>query len=327
MQDPSFMKTKPRFATLLAVLFASAPLLSAGEVERLRALVAEQEMQIQQLELKIAQLSVSSAPVSAPAAPESTPTRSEINSSAAEIPPTPVSDKGLVPTAETCPEPATTDNPATYTVQAGDNMVKIARKHGTTSAILNELNGLKKDGIIRPGQKLKLPASASVAASDDAPVPVATPVEIEVPAAPAPSTVKHTVTSGETFYSIAKKHNVTSDALVKENPSINPNTLRVGQVVQIPNKPKTTDLSPVPAPDQTASLSSYNNIPVSSHTGTVTQSRAADKPVKITEEISYSDFAKKYNTTTSRLDKLNGLRLDPTTVLAKGSELYIPEQR
>ena len=148
------MKTKPRFASLLAVLFASAPLLSAGEVERLRSLVAEQEMQIQQLELKIAQLSSSPAPVSTPAAPESTPTRSEITSSAPEFIQTPASEEGLIPTAEACPEPAATENPATYTVQAGDNMVKIARKHGTTSAILNELNGLKKDAIIHPGQKL-----------------------------------------------------------------------------------------------------------------------------------------------------------------------------
>lgn len=209
-------------------------------------------------------------------------------------------------------------------------MVKIARKHGTTSAILNELNGLKKDDIIRPGQKLKLPAGPSSTATvavttpEEAPAPVAKVVE-EEPAAP--STVKHTVTSGETFYSIAKKHNVSTDALVKVNPSIKPNALRVGQVVQIPNTAKTADLTPVPAPDQTASLSGHNNIPVSSQTTTTGPSRAADKPVKITEEISYSDFAKQYNTTTARLDKLNGLRLDPATILAKGSELYIPEQQ
>lgn len=317
MQNPSFMKTKSRFATLLAVLFASAPLLPAGEVERLRALVAEQEMQIQQLELKIAQLSNSPAPVSNPVTSPSTP-------AAPETPPTPASDKGLIPTAETCPEPTISENPTTYTVQAGDNMVKIARKHGTTSAILNELNGLKKDAVIRPGQKLKIPASAPIASTEETPVPVATPVATE---SAAPSTIRHTVADKETFYSIAKKHNVTMDALVKENPSINPNTIRVGQVVQIPNKPKTTNLTPVPAPEQTVSLSSHSNIPVSSQSSTVTQSRAADKPVKITQEISYSDFAKQYNTTTSRLDQLNGLRLDPTTVLAKGSELYIPAQR
>ena len=320
------MKMKPRFASILVLIMASAPLLSASEVERLRALLAEQELQIQQLELKVAQVTNSPAPASIPAAPEipsstpvSTPTNPQITSASD-------SEEDLVPTAETCPEPVSTENPATYTVQAGDNMVKIARKHGTTSAILNELNGLKKDDIIRPGQKLKIPATPSIASTEDAPVPVATPVALE---SPAPSTVKHTVTSGETFFSIAKKHHVSTDALVKENPSINPKALRIGQVVQIPANADIANLSPVPAPEQTPSLSSQSqrNIPVSSQsTPIASESRAADKPIKITKEISYSEFAKTYNTTPARLDQLNGLRLDPSTILAKGSELYIPEQ-
>lgn len=320
------MKMKPRFASILALLMASAPLLSASEIERLRSLVAEQELQIQQLELKVSQLTNSATPASIPAVPEITSSTPVSTPAAPQITSVSASEEVLVPTAETCPEPVSTENPATYTVQTGDNMVKIARNHGTTSAILNEINGLKKDDIIRPGQKLKLPASASIASTQDAPVPVATPVVLETPA---PSTVKHTVTSGETFFSIAKKHNVSTDALVKENPSINPKALRIGQVVQIPTNADTANLSPVPAPEQTLSLSSQSqrNIPISSQSAaTVSESRAADKPIKITKEISYSEFAKTYNTTPARLDQLNGLRLDPSTILAKGSELYIPEQ-
>jgi LysM repeat protein len=312
------MKMKSRFALRLALTFACAPLLSAGEVERLRTLVAEQEMQIQQLELKIAQLTSAPAPVNTPPAPVSTPTTSEEK-------PTSTSEKASSPVAETCPEPVSSENLATYTVQAGDNMVAIARKHGTTSAILNELNGLKKDGIIRVGQKLKLPKTADTTPTEVAQTPT---TETESPKieAPAPTTIKHTVADKETFYSIAKDHKVSIDALVKENPSINPKALRVGQIVQIPASSKATKLEPVPGPDQTASLSGYNNIPISNQPAAVSQARAADKPVKITEEISYTEFAKQYNTTTARLDQLNGLRLDPTTVLAKGSELYIPAQ-
>jgi LysM repeat protein len=312
------MKMKSRFALRLAITFACAPLLSAGEVERLRTLVAEQEMQIQQLELKIAQLTSAPAPVNNPPAPVSTSTSSEEK-------PTLTSEKTSVATAETCPEPVSSENPATYTVQTGDNIVSIARKHGTTSAILNELNGLKKGGIIRIGQKLKLPNTAVSTPTEVAQTPTS---ETESPKTEAPitSTVKHIVTNKETFFSIAKDHNVSVDALIKENPSINPKALRVGQIVKIPSQSIITNLGPVPEPDQTASLSGYNNIPVSNQPTNVSQARAADKPIKITEEISYTDFAIKYNTTTSRLDQLNGLRLDPTTVLAKGSELYIPAQ-
>ncbi|MES2982417.1 MAG: LysM peptidoglycan-binding domain-containing protein, partial [Verrucomicrobiota bacterium] len=267
------MKMKLRFASLLATLLASAPLLSASEVERLRALVAEQEMQIQQLELKVAQLTNSPTPVSVPATP---PAATKA-----------ISEDGLVPVAETCPEPSSKENPGTYTVKAGDNMVIIARKHGTTSATLNKLNGLKSDGIIRPGQKLKVPAPTTTASTEaeqpPTPEPVAAPEPTLAPAAPASSTVKHTVADKETFYSIAKIHNVTVAALTKENPSINPKTLRIGQIVQIPGKSETTNLSPVPSPEQSLSLSSQSNIPVSSQSSTASQSRAADKPVKITK--------------------------------------------
>ncbi len=338
------MKMKSQFASLLVVLLASSPLLSAGEIERLRTLVAEQEMQIQQLELKVSQLANSPAPLPvAVAVPEPTLKSTPASASAPNI----KSENGLVPTAETCPEPATTENPKTYIVQAGDNMVSIARKHGTTSAILNELNGLKKDAIIRSGQKLKLPPSTAIAATQNEPAPTTItevkPVATETiattqstaseptpaPDAPSSSNVKHTVVDKETFYSIAKKHNVTINALIKENPSINANAIRVGQIVQIPGKSKTTDLTSTstPTPEQSHSPSNQRNIPISNQpNGTVNESRAVDKPIKITKEISYIDFAKKYNTTPARLDQLNGLHLDPTTILAQGSELYIPEQ-
>jgi LysM repeat protein len=318
------MKMKLSIASIMATLIATAPLLSASEVERLRTLVAEQELQIQQLELKVAQLTNSPAPVS------ETSTSTVISESAPTVTPesvptviaTPSSEDGLVPIAETCPEPATSGNPETYTVVAGDHMVSIARKHGTTSAILNELNGLKKGDIIRPGQKLKLPTAATTASIDkpeETPIPVATPV-----AAPSSNTIEHKVADKETFHSIAKKHNVTVNALIKENPTVNPNTLRIGKIIQIPASAETADLTPVPSPEQSLG---QRNIPISSQSAsTVSQSRAADKPVKITKEISYEDFAKNYNTTTSRLDQLNGLQLDPTTILAKGSELYIPAQ-
>ncbi len=293
---------KPRFASLLAILVASAPLLSAGEVERLRTLVSEQELQIQQLELKVAQLSNSTPPAST----------AEIKTATQP------------PTAETCPEPATS-LASTYTVKPGDNMVLIARQHGTTSATINKLNGLKSDDIIRPGQKLKIPSSPTTASTESVQPPTPEP-SITPPATPSSNTVIHMVADKETFFSIAKKHDVSVDELIKENPSINPKTLRIGHIIRIPGKLEASSSAPSPAPEQNSALSSHANIPISSQSNSASQPRASDKPVKITKEISYSDFAKIYNTTPSRLDEINGLRLDPTTILAKGSELYIPQQ-
>lgn len=48
-----------------------------------------------------------------------------------------------------------TEQPVTYTVVKGDNLGKIARKHGTTVAKLKQLNGLRSDNI-QIGQKLRV---------------------------------------------------------------------------------------------------------------------------------------------------------------------------
>jgi LysM repeat protein len=293
------MKMNARFVSLFAVLIAITPLLSAGEVEQLRALVAEQEKQIQQLELKVSQLTITpTTTTSSPTiAAESSPAPAPIESSSELIPLEP-------PSAE--------DSPI-YIIKAGDNMVAIARKHGTTSAILNKLNGLKPDGIIHPGQKIKLPTATATATA------TASEATLTPTAATPTKTVKHTVASNETYYSISRKYSVSVDDLTKANPSINPRALRIGQTIQIPTKEEISTETAALESDENPTLSGNNNIPVS------TQPRASDKPIRITKEISYSDFAKTYNTSTSRLNQLNGLRLDPNTVLAQGSELYVPK--
>jgi LysM repeat protein len=291
------MKMNPRLASLIAAMIASAPLLSASEVERLRALVAEQEIQIQQLELKVAQLSNHTVTSS----PKTTP----------------------VSTTEVSKENPPVAGSKTYTIQSGDNMVSIARKHGTTSAILNELNGLDKNSIIRPGQVLKLPETASTteeSSTKEEVVATVAEAPVEQPSKPA---IQHKVADKETYYSIAKKYGVSVNELEKQNPKINPRALRIGQVVEIPEKQE--------ALEKTETVATTDHVPTlggPNHTSTVStggQLRASEKPIRITKEISYSEFAKNHNTTTSRLDELNGLRLDPTTILAQGSELYIPE--
>lgn len=50
------------------------------------------------------------------------------------------------------------------------------------------------------------------------------------------------------------------------------------------------------------------------------------RSVTIEEEMTYAEFAAKHGTTISRLNDLNGLDLTNATVLAKGSELYVPAQ-
>ena len=272
------MNMKTRLASLVAVLATTGPLLSATEVERLRALCAEQEMQIRKLEEKIARLT-DTPPPSRPAPSDGSAARNF----------EPVSDEA-----------------ATYTVKAGDSIERIARKHATTPSALAKLNGLKTSSIIHPGQKLKVPGKTAVAA------------------APAIASRTHTVASGETFYRISRKYGVSVDELIAANPGVNHKALRVGQKIKVDRaaasavaKAPSPSLAPTPS---TPILNSPVPAPVEQ------KPRASERPVRIDKEITYGQFAAKHNTSTRRLDELNGLELDPSTVLAQGSELYIPAQ-
>ena len=48
--------------------------------------------------------------------------------------------------------------------------------------------------------------------------------------------------------------------------------------------------------------------------------------ISITEKITLGDFAAKYNTTPEKINAINGLALSRVTMLAKGSELYVPDE-
>ena len=50
------------------------------------------------------------------------------------------------------------------------------------------------------------------------------------------------------------------------------------------------------------------------------------RTLTVEEETTFEQFAAKHGTTTDRLNELNGLDLAAETVLAKGSELYVPGQ-
>jgi murein DD-endopeptidase MepM/ murein hydrolase activator NlpD len=70
--------------------------------------------------------------------------------------PAPVHGKAPAKRAKTTPKPSLTSPAGTYTVVSGDNLTRIAAKHGTTVAKLVELNGIKDANLILVGQVLKL---------------------------------------------------------------------------------------------------------------------------------------------------------------------------
>ena len=195
----------------------------------------------------------------------------------------------------------------TYTVKSGDSIERIARENGTTASALADLNGLKADSLIHPDQKLKVPGKTAAVGNETAP-------------APAEKSRMHTVVSGETFYKISMKYGVSVDELMTANPNVNHKALKIGQKIKVDRIAE--DIVKAPAPDPALS----SEIPILSTPESVEKPRASDHPVRIETEITYGEFAAQHGTTTRRLDELNGYELDPSTVLARGSELYIPAQ-
>lgn len=309
--------------TALSLVLATSPALAKSELETLRALCAEQERQIRHLE------------------DENMKLRDGLESSSPRM------QRDLKPTpAPPVKAEAAVDSGTTYIVKSGDSIEKIARKVGVSATQLLKANGLKPTTMIHPEQKLKVPGKASAAptpaASDPAPVRSA-------------STKSHTVSPGETFFSIAKKHGISTAALVAANPSVKAAALRPGQVLRLGAGAPPTDLISAPtsrakatssvakasapaakaSPAPTASASPVAPVkaptpspaPAADEEEVETAEAPAEskfRAVTIDGEMTYGAFAAKHGTDAERLNALNGLDLTTATVLAKGSELYVP---
>ncbi|UAW97028.1 LysM peptidoglycan-binding domain-containing protein [Halopseudomonas nanhaiensis] len=97
--------------------------------------------------------------------------------------------------------------PALYTVQPGDNLWLIARKHGTSVSNIRQHNGLKGNAL-SVGQTLSLPAAARTLAAG-------------------PRRHTYVVRAGDSLYSIARQFKVGIDSIRQWN-SLGP-VLRPGQ--------------------------------------------------------------------------------------------------
>lgn len=213
-----------------------------------------------------------------------------------------------------------------YTVKSGDTLSKIAHRSGCTAKALASANGLTLKSTIQVGQRLRLPAASGQS----------TPQTQNSPGKTSRSG-SYTVCSGDTLYKIARSHGVSVNQIQAANPGIKPTSMRPGQTLRIPGDSTSNEIaSTSPAPkretEQSANLTPAQNtsapepmLGAKQSYETLAPARKA-KSVMIDREITYGDFAAKHGTDTERLNDLNGLDLNMVTVLAKGSELYVPAQ-
>lgn len=128
---------------------------------------------------------------------------------------------------------------STYTVERGDSLWSIAKKHNLAVAELAKANSIPTGTALKPGRKLIIPGGKAVAApakESVAPAGMSLPAEKAAASArPANGeSVKHTVAVGDSLGVIARKYQVSVGELAQANNITDPSKVRAGQQLVIP---------------------------------------------------------------------------------------------
>jgi len=135
-----------------------------------------------------------------------------------------------------------------YTVASGDTLFSIARKFHTPLKDLMSLNGIQPTDVIRPGQKLKIPAQSYRAQGKVAQATAKHP-EAKKSASATPKSRKtpkaqkalyHTVKHGDTLWEIARKHKLSVAELRKLNHMSKKQVIRKGMKLLVRPGTETT---------------------------------------------------------------------------------------
>ena len=177
----------------------------------------------------------------------------------------------------------------TYTVVAGDTLSGIARRHGTRTATLIQVNKLDTTRPLQINQKLLIPTSGAPVAP--APQPAATPTKLAPKASPAPRQntgffsrlfgqsasgtaaeaakpyfITYTVVAGDTLSGIARRHGTTARYLIELNKIDTTRPLQINQKLQIPSSTpppvrKRRSSTPPPTPQEIAPQPAVSTAP------------------------------------------------------------------
>lgn len=175
-----------------------------------------------------------------------------------------------------------------HKVVSGDSFYSIAKKYGVSENDIYELNPKVKGKTLQLNTILIIPSSK--------------------PVKPSKKTTQdfHIVTANESFYSIAKKYDISMEDLKSYNPSISPNKLQVGTKLALQNN-----------------KSSKNKSKKSNENEVVSSADDVIHKVKKGETISH--ITEKYNVSFKELKKLNPgldvkLQIDQSIVIKRGKE-------
>lgn len=132
-----------------------------------------------------------------------------------------------------------------YTVQAGDTLIKIAKKYGLKVSDICEANGISRTSILKVGQVLTIPgAGASSGAAASAPASVSPSISsvVQPPSggeseassqSVSGGTQTYTVQAGDSYWKLARRFNSSVEELMSMN-NASSDKLQIGQVIKVP---------------------------------------------------------------------------------------------
>jgi putative chitinase len=104
-------------------------------------------------------------------------------------------------------------------VQPGDNLFRIALRHGTSVEAIAQANGIANVSQIYVGQELTIPPGGQPGGQ---------------PTQPSPGGTTYVVQPGDNLFRIALRYNMSHLVLAEYNGIANPSNIYVGQVIRIP---------------------------------------------------------------------------------------------
>ncbi len=157
------------------------------------------------------------------------------------------------------------------TVKSGETLYSLASQYGVPEEQLLSANQMRSAADIRAGRVIVIPHRVALApGATVTPTPVSyTPAAAKVAPEPAGATATHTVTAGDTLYSIARRYGTTVSTLTALNNLPSAESIRVGQVLKIHGQPGHATIAavqrpttvPGALPTRVASLDPKANIP------------------------------------------------------------------
>jgi LysM repeat protein len=138
-----------------------------------------------------------------------------------------------------------------HTVQAGENLTRIALQYGTTVEAIAQANGITNPNLIYVGQELIIPQATTTPVTAT-PVPTGTVTVTPVTPTPVPPStgeIVHVVQPGENLFRISLQYNLSASVVAAYNGIPNPSLIYVGQKIRIPTGAQTVAVvaaTPVP---------------------------------------------------------------------------------